>query len=94
MGLGVAQEKPAARQEVTGKSPDPYATCGILRGAVVKSATASDPPRVDSALNSVTSNSQELLPLLDTGCEVAPVSETKARRCSWPVHSLARPLRF
>ena len=57
-------------------------------------AAARDPPRVNSALIRVYINGQELLALLDTGCEVDLVSEKTARRCSLPVHSLAQSLRL
>ena len=65
-----------------------------MRGASKEDAAARDPPRVNSALIRVYINGQELLALLDTGCEVDLVSEETARRCNLPVHSLAQSLRL
>ena len=45
-----------------------------MRGASKEDAAARDPPRVNSALIRVCINGQELLALLDTGCEVDLVS--------------------
>ena len=65
-----------------------------MRGASNENAEGRDPPRVNSALIRVYINGQELLALLDKGCEVDLVSEETARRCKLPVHSLAQSLRL
>ena len=65
-----------------------------MRAASNEDAAARDQPAVNSALIRVYINGQELLALLDTGCEVDLVSEETARRCNLPVHSLAQSLRL
>ena len=64
-----------------------------MRGASKEGAAARDPHRVNSGLTPVYINGQELLALLDTGCEVDLVSAETARRCNLPVHSLDQSLR-
>ena len=65
-----------------------------MRGASNEDAAARYPPRVNSAFIRVYINGQELLALLDTGCEVDLVSEETTQRCNLPVHSLAQSLRL
>ena len=80
-------------QAAAGKRQGPHAACGTVRGASNEDAAARDPPIVNSAFIRVYISGQELLALLDAGCEVELVSEEKARRCNLPVHSLAQSLR-
>ena len=95
MGSGFTKEQPRHKQQtVTGKRQGPRAACGTVKGASKEDAAARAPPKVNSALIRVYINRQELLALLDTGCEVDLVSEETARRCNLPVHSLAQSLRL
>ena len=64
-----------------------------MRGDSKEDAAARDPPMVNSALIRVYINGQELLALLDTGCEVDLVSQETARRCNLQVYSLAQSVR-
>lgn len=65
-----------------------------MKGATEKEAASDDPPRVHSVQIQVFINGQELLALLDTGCEVDLISEQVAQKCNLSVHSLSHALRL
>ncbi|CDJ35273.1 uncharacterized protein EMH_0024990 [Eimeria mitis] len=65
---------------------------GYLKGSPEIMAAPTDPPRVNSVLVQVRIKGQDLMALLDTGCEVDMISEAATRRCSLPVYSLAQCL--